>query len=174
MWVVIRSIEWVTRMFGYLGALIIGPLMCAMVYEVIARKFFASPTFWAYEVSYMFMGASFMISIAYCLQMRRHIRVDFLYDHVSLRWQSVIDLVGFMVLVLPASCLIIYGLWEYLVYAYETKEESGESAWNPQVWPFRTTFVIGYALLILQTIAEILKCVLVLRGHDVPRPESAG
>jgi len=171
MWIVIRGIEGLTKAFGYIGAWIIAPLIAAMVYEVISRKFLQSPTFWAYEVSYMFMGAAFMISIAYCLQMRRHIRVDFLYDHVSLKWQSVIDLIGFLVLVLPASSLILYGLWEYLVYAYETGEQSGESAWNPVVWPFRSSFVIGYALLILQTVAEILKCILVLMGHDVPRPE---
>jgi TRAP-type mannitol/chloroaromatic compound transport system permease small subunit len=172
MWTAIRAIEWLTKAFGYIGAWIIGPLIGAMVYEVISRKFFQAPTFWAYEVSYMFMGASFMISIAYCLQMRRHIRVDFLYDNVSLKTQAVIDLIGFIALVLPASLLIIYGLWDYLVYAFQNGEQSGESAWNPVVWPFRTTFVIGYALLILQTVAEIMKCILVLLGHHVPRPEA--
>ena len=118
------------------------------------------------------MGASFMFGIAYCLQMRRHIRVDFLYDHVSLKKQSLIDLVGYTVLVLPATLLVLNGVWDYLLYAYEHQELSGESAWNPLVWPFRTTFVVGFSLLILQTIAEILKCVLVLMGHEVARPEA--
>ena len=169
--IVIRAIEGLTKAFGYIGAWIIGPLIMAMVYEVIARKFFDAPTFWAYEISYMLMGASFMFGIAYCLQMRRHIRVDFLYDHVSLKKQSLIDLVGYTVLVLPATVLVLNGVWDYLLYAYDHQELSGESAWNPLVWPFRTTFVIGFSLLILQTIAEILKCVLVLMGHDVARPE---
>ncbi|MDP6707867.1 MAG: TRAP transporter small permease subunit [Alphaproteobacteria bacterium] len=158
-------------MFGYIGAWIIAPLVIAMVWEVISRKFFDAPTFWAYEMSYMLMGACFMFGIAYTLQMRRHIRVDFLYDHVSLKKQSLIDLVGFVGLVLPASILLIYGLWDYLLYAYENQEVSGESAWNPVVWPFRTTFVIGIALLILQTVAEIMKCILVLMGEEVARPE---
>lgn len=170
--IVIRAIEGLTKAFGYIGAWIIGPLIMAMVYEVIARKFFDAPTFWAYEISYMLMGASFMFGIAYCLQMRRHIRVDFLYDHVSLKKQSLIDLVGYTVLVLPATLLVLNGVWDYLLYAYEHQELSGESAWNPLVWPFRTTFVVGFSLLILQTIAEILKCVLVLMGHEVARPEA--
>jgi TRAP-type mannitol/chloroaromatic compound transport system permease small subunit len=172
MWMVIRAIEWLTKIFGYLGAWIIAPLVISMVYEVISRKFFAAPTFWAYEVSYMLMGACFMFGIAYTLQMRRHIRVDFFYDNVSLKQQSLIDLVGFSCLVLPASVLLLYGLWDYLVYAYEHQEVSGESAWNPVVWPFRTSFVIGFSLLLLQTIAEILKCILVLMGQHVPRPEA--
>ena len=172
MLIVIRAIEGLTKAFGYIGAWIIGPLIMAMVYEVIARKFFDAPTFWAYEMSYMLMGASFMFGIAYCLQMRRHIRVDFFYDHVSLKKQSLIDMVGYTVLVLPATVLVLNGVWDYLLYAYEHQELSGESAWNPLVWPFRTTFVVGFSLLILQTIAEILKCVLVLMGHDVARPEA--
>lgn len=172
MWIVIRAIERLTKAFGVIGGWILAPLIAAMVWEVFSRYVLKAPTFWAYEVGYMLMGSAFMLSIAYALQMRRHIRVDFLYDHVSLKLQSIIDLVGFFVLVLPAATVILYGLWKYLAYAYLTGEQSGESAWNPIVWPFRTTFVIGYGLIILQTIAEILKCILVLMGHDVPRPEA--
>ena len=72
---------------------------------------------------------------------------------------------------LPAASVIFYGVWKYFMLAYQTGEVSGESAWNPVIWPFRTSFVIGYGLIILQTIAEVLKCILVLMGHDVPRPE---
>ncbi len=171
--VIIRVIEAITKGFAYLGAWIIAPLIGAMVWEVFSRYVLAAPTFWAYEVSYMLMGASFMFGIAYCLQMRRHIRVDFVYDQVSLKQQSMIDLFGFIFL-LAAPCVLLWlGLWKYLVYAIEHNELSGESAWNPVVWPFRLSFVIGFALLILQTVAEILKCILVLMGHDVPRPKVA-
>lgn len=173
MWGIVRAIEWLTRLFGLIGAWLAAFLIVAMVYEVLSRYLLGAPTFWAYEVGYMLMGASFMFGIAYTLQLRRHIRVDFLYDHVSLKKQSLIDLVGFAGLVVPATLLLIYGLWDYLIYAYENQEVSGESAWNPVVWPFRTTFVIGTVLLLLQTVAEILKCILVLLGYDVPRPESA-
>ncbi len=174
---IIRPIEWLTKGFGYIGAWFVAPLMLSMVYEVIARKFFASPTFWAYEMSYMTMGASFMFGIAYTLQMRRHIRVDFLYDQVSPKKQALIDLIGFAGLIIPACILLVFwnnGLWDYMVYAYERNELSGESAWNPVVWPFRVSFVIGMFLLLLQVVAEVLKCILVLMGHEVARPQAAG
>ena len=170
MWTVIRASEWLSKVFGYIGAWIIAPLIASMVWEVISRRFFDAPTMWAYEMSYMLMGTSFIFGLAYTLQMRRHIRVDFLYDQVSLKKQAMIDLVGFALLVLPATMLLLGGLWDFLVYAYEHDQRSGESAWNPVVWPFRVGFVIGFALLLLQTISEILKCILVLMGHDVPRP----
>ena len=170
MWTVIRAIERLSKVFGYIGAWIIAPLIVSMVWEVISRRFFDAPTMWAYEMSYMLMGTSFIFGLAYTLQMRRHVRVDFLYDHVSRKKQSMIDLVGFAFLVLPAMILLLVGLWDFLAYAYERDLRSGESAWNPVVWPFRVGFVIGFAVLLLQTISEILKCILVLMGHDVPRP----
>jgi TRAP-type mannitol/chloroaromatic compound transport system permease small subunit len=175
MWMIIRPIEWVTKAFGYIGAWILAPLMLAMVYEVVARKFFDAPTFWAYEMSYMLMGASFMFGIAYTLQMRRHIRVDFLYDNVGKKKQAIIDLFGFGVLIIPATFLLVFwdnGLISYALYAFDRHELSGESAWNPVVWPFRVSFVIGTVLLLIQTVAECLKCVLVLMGHEVPAPEA--
>ena len=65
-------IEWgerYVRLFGQVGAWIVVVLIGAMVYEVIARYFFGAPTQWAFEVAYMLMGTSFMLGIAYCLQM---------------------------------------------------------------------------------------------------------
>ena len=170
MWTAIRAIERLSKVFGYIGAWIIAPLIVSMVWEVISRRFFDAPTMWAYEMSYMLMGTSFIFGLAWTLRMRRHVRVDFLYDHVSLKKQSIIDLVGFAFLALPATILLLGGLWDFLVYAYERDLRSGQSAWNPLVWPFRAGFVIGFALLLLQTISEILKCILVLMGHDVTRP----
>ena len=65
----IRSVEWFTRLFGYIGASIISALIIAMVYEVISRYFFSAPTKWAFEMAYMLMGTSFMFGLAYCMQM---------------------------------------------------------------------------------------------------------
>ena len=170
MWTVVRAIERLSKVFGYIGAWIIAPLIVSMVWEVISRRFFDAPTMWAYEMSYMLMGTSFIFGLAWTLRMRRHVRVDFLYDHVSLKKQSMIDLVGFAFLALPATILLLGGLWDFLVYAYERDLRSGQSAWNPLVWPFRAGFVVGFVLLLLQIISEILKCILVLTGHQVPRP----
>jgi TRAP-type mannitol/chloroaromatic compound transport system permease small subunit len=49
-------------------------------------------------------------------------------------------------------------------------ETSGESAWNPIIWPFKFTFVIAFVLLLLQVIVEVLKNILTLLGYKVPDP----
>ena len=163
----IRAIEVYTRLFGLVGAWIIVVLIAAMVYEVVARYFFGAPTKWAFEVAYMLMGTSFMFGIAYCLQADRHVRVDFVYNFVGPKARATIDLVGYVILV-PMILWLCAGLWDYFYNAYRVGEVSGESAWNPIIWPFKFAFVIGFVLLLMQIVAEALKRLLVLAGRADP------
>ena len=173
-WVFIRPIEAITKFFGGLSACIIPVLAVLIVYEVISRYAFRAPTSWAFEISYMLMGTCLMLAIAYCLQLRRHIRVDFLYDQLSVKKRAAIDFVGFVFLLLPMLIWCAWGLWVYFLEAYKVNEVSGESAWNPIIWPFKYTFTLGFYLLGIQTVAEICKCVLAMLGRDVPTPAAEG
>ena len=161
----ICTIETVTTWAGWLAAATTVPLALFMVYEVVARYAFNAPTFWAYELAYMLMGAGLMLGIAYTMQMRAHVRVDFAYAGMPPRGRAFIDILGYLI-VLPMVLWLCMGLWEYLLRAYVGGERSGESAWNPMVWPFRVTFVAGFVLFAAQTVAEILKsgAILVI-GH---------
>ena len=170
----IRPIEAITRLFGYLSACIVPVLSLLIVYEVVSRYGFRAPTYWAFEISYMLMGTAFMLAMAFCLQLQRHIRVDFLYDHLSPKKRAVIDVVGYVVFLLPMLVWCSWGLWVYFLEAYKVNEVSGESAWNPIIWPFKYTFTLGFYLLSIQTVAEICKCVLVLMGRDLLEPEAVG
>lgn len=158
------------RFFGWIGAYLIIILIGTMVYEVIARYFFQTPTKWAFEVGYMLMGTSFMLGIAVCMQMGQHVRVDFVYDAVSPRWRAVIELIGFFFMI-PMMLWLSAGLWDYFVDAYRVNERSGESAWNPIIWPFKFIFVVGFVLLLIQCVVEIIKCIMTLCGFEPPQPE---
>ncbi len=173
-WAFIRPIEAITKFFGSVSACIIPVLAILITYEVVSRYAFSSPTSWAFEISYMLMGTVLMLAIAFCLQLRRHIRVDFLYDHVSPKKRAMIDFVGFVIFLMPMLVWCSWGLWIYFLEAYKVNEVSGESAWNPIIWPFKYTFTLGFYLLGIQTVAEICKCVLVMMGRDVPEPSAAG
>ena len=173
-WAFIRPIEAITKFFGYLSAGIIPLLALLIAYEVISRYVFQAPTAWAFEVSYMLMGTCFLLAIAFCMQLRRHIRVDFFYDHVSPKKRAAIDLMGFVLFLLPMVLWCSWGLWVYFLEAYKVNEMSGESAWNPIIWPFKFVFAFGFYLLAIQTVAEICKCVLVLMGRNVAAPQAAG
>ena len=74
-------------------------------------------------------------------------------------------------LLLPGLLWLDFGLYEYAQEAFVAGEVTGESAWNPVVWPFRSTWVLGFFALTLQVFAEVLKAVRGLRGGEVPPHE---
>lgn len=162
----VRMIEAVTRPFGLLGAWLIVILILAMDFEVLMRYAFGAPTAWAYEVGYMLMGTSFLLTIAFAMITRSHVRVDFLYGRYGAKGRALLDVVGYGLFLLPIVAWTTYGVWNYMLDAYNLGERSGQSAWNPVIWPFRTMFVLGLALFTLQIVAEILKCLLVLSGYQ--------
>jgi TRAP-type mannitol/chloroaromatic compound transport system permease small subunit len=139
------------------------PLIVASCYEVFSRYVLGAPTLWAYEVGYMAMGTHFLIGLAYTLREREHVRVDFLYSHVSLRKRALIDAFTYAVLLLPLAGWLTVGFWDKVQKAYESQERSGMSAFNPVIWPFRLVMCTAFALLFLQAIAELLRCYEVFR-----------
>ena len=92
----------------------------------------------------------------------------------SAKKRAMIDFVGFVFFLMPMLIWCSWGLWVYFLEAYKVNEVSGESAWNPIIWPFKFTFTFGFYLLAIQTVVEICKCVLVLMGREIPEPDAAG
>ncbi len=86
---------------------------------------------------------------------------------MSPRTRAVIDTVAYAVM-LPLLVWLSWMLMEYLVTGYSRGERSGQSAFNPPVWPFRLVFTVSFALFALQVLAELLKSVARVRA---PRTE---
>ena len=93
---IVRLIERFSGLIGLIGAWVMLPLILSMVYEVLARHFFNAPTFWAYEVGYMLAGTTYMFGMGYCLKQGAHIRVDFLYERMSLKRKALVNFLGYI------------------------------------------------------------------------------
>ena len=152
---------------GRTAALLVVPLVLAMVYEVLGRYVFGRPTDWAFELSYMMMGTIFLLGIAYALLIGQHVNVDFIHDALPKRVVAVIDLLGYLVLT-GMTAWIAFALFRYFGDAYRSGEGSGLSAWNPPVWPYRFIFAAGFALFALQALAKALENALVALGLTPP------
>lgn len=150
------AIDRLSSAVGIVAAFLLAPLIVATVYEVVSRYLFNAPTSWAYEVGYMANGTLMLLGVAYTLKERAHIRIDVLYSMASKRVRALIDVVGYAVLFLPFAWWLSAGLWEYAVHAFERGTTSGESAWNPVVWPFRAMFFASFLLLALQATREFV------------------
>jgi TRAP-type mannitol/chloroaromatic compound transport system permease small subunit len=160
----LRAIERVSGVSGHLTAWLVAPLILATVYDVGARYLFNAPTQWAYEVGYMMMGAHALLGMAYTLREGGHVRIDAFSQRFSQGAKAVIDLIGYVVFLLPCLIWMTWSLWGYWFNSFRTHELSGQSAWNPVIWPFKLVFFVAFVLLVLQILAEIIKAVLYLSG----------
>jgi TRAP-type mannitol/chloroaromatic compound transport system permease small subunit len=153
----IKSIDTLNDWVGKLVCLLVVPIIIAMVYEVVARKLFIAPTLWAFDVSRMLYGMSFMLGAAYGLMRGLHIRADFLYRSFSERTQGTIDLILYIILFMPAMLLLMYAGYDFALKSIMQGERAGDSTWAPIVWPVKTALAVGVALLVIQGISEICK-----------------
>lgn len=152
---------------GYLAAWIVLPLIFATVYEVFSRYVLNAPTIWAYEVGYMATGANFLLGAAFALREKSHIRIDVAYMRFRPRTKALIDVLGYTFLMLPFGIWLSYRLGVYAFDAFMSGEQSGESAWNPVIWPYRTVFFVGMATLTLQCVAQWIRALTVLFRIDL-------
>ena len=161
----LQLIERVSGISGHVTAWLLAPLILATVYDVGARYMFNAPTEWAYEIGYMMMGAHALLGMAYTLREHGHVRIDAFSQMFSQGAKAVIDLVGYLFLVLPCLLWMTWSLWGYWTNSFYTHELSGQSAWNPVIWPFKMVFFVAFVLLVLQILAEVIKAILYLCGR---------
>ena len=150
-------IDRISIVAGSTAAMLVLPLGLIMTYEALARFTFNLPTFWAYELSYMLTGAHFALGIALVTRNNGHIRIDFLYSKMPTRIQQILDLRILLFFVGPLIIWVSLGLIEYAWTAFKVGETSGESGWNPLIWPVRLSIALGFVVFSIQLISEIIK-----------------
>jgi TRAP-type mannitol/chloroaromatic compound transport system permease small subunit len=145
--------------FSWLTLFLVG----AVVFEVIARYIFASPTVWAFDVTYMSYGTLFMLGAAYALHKGAHIRTDFFWEHFSTRKKGIIDSISYIVFFFPALiALLIISLGE-AQYAWQIGETSDQTPWRPILWPFKAVVPLACVLLMIQGVSELIKSLYMAR-----------
>jgi len=110
---------------------------------------------------YMFAGMV-MLGGAWTLKVNEHVRVDLVYGGmVSERTRTWIDLLGGIFFLLPMCLLMIWFTWPWFWLSWVTNEGSLNSGGLVR-WPVKLMVPVGFALLALQGLAEIIKCILAL------------
>lgn len=143
-------------------ALLAAVIICAGN-ALIRYIFHTSSNAWL-EIQWYLYGAMFMLASAYTLKRDEHVRIDVIVGRFSKRTQVWIDIVGFLLFLLPVSLLI---LWYSIPFA-RISIESGEMSSNAGgliVWPAKLLIPVAFALIILQGLSEIMKRIAYLAGR---------
>jgi len=166
---------WVGKAFAWL----ILVLTLGVSYEVFVRYVLGSPTTWAFDISYISYGAMFLMAGAYALCRNGHVRADVMYRFWPPRMQASMDLVLYVIFFLPAVAAFMYSGWNYAQMSVRFREVSIFSPAGVPVFPLKALIPLTGLFLLLQGIAEILRCILCIRLgqwpqrlHDVEETES--
>lgn len=156
---------WVGKAVSWL-MLVLTIVVCV---EVIKRYMFGMPTAWIFDAENMLYGTLFMMAGAYTLAQNAHVRGDFLYSSMRPRTQASLDLVLYIVFFFPGIAALIYAGYDYASYSWHIQEHSNVTADGPPVYHFKTVIPIAGALVMLQGIAEVTRCVQCLRTGQWPQ-----
>ncbi|MFN6998484.1 MAG: TRAP transporter small permease subunit [Elioraea tepidiphila] len=162
------TIDRISAALGKIFAWCIVLLTGAIVYEVFARYLFRAPTAWAYDTSYMLYGFLFMLAGAYTLARNGHVRADFLYRSMPPRRQALLDLPLYLIFFVPGMLALIWFGWNFFHLSYLQNERSSVTPDGPLIWPFKFLIPFCGALMLLQGIAEIVRCVIAIRTGEWP------
>lgn len=162
------AIDGISTWVGKLAAWLIIALMTVVCIEVFKRYFLNTPTAWIFDAENMLYGSLFMLAGAYTLAQNAHVRGDFLYSSMRPRTQATLDLVLYLVFFIPGIAALIYAGYDYAGDSWRILEHSNVTAEGPPVYHFKTVIPVAGALVMLQGIAEIIRCVMCLKTGEWP------
>jgi TRAP-type mannitol/chloroaromatic compound transport system permease small subunit len=116
------------------------------------------------EIQWYMFGAVVMLGASYTLRRNEHVRVDIVYSNLSTRRQIGIDIFGGVLFLLPATLILTYLSWPVFYNSWVEGEISGNAGGLIR-WPIKILLPLGFALLSLQGISELIKRIAMLTGH---------
>ncbi len=122
---------------------------------------------WPLELQWYLFAVAVMFGTSYTFQRNEHVRVDLIYGHVSEKTKHWIDILGIVIFLLPGCVFFAYMSFNSLFLpSWEILEQSNNAGGLPR-YPIKIVVPIGFALLALQGLSELIKRVAALRGYQV-------
>ena len=159
-----RAIDWVNDQFGVVAnwCVLIACLISAG--NAASRYMFsASSNAWL-EIQWYLFGAMVLLGGPYVLKVNEHVRVDLVFNSVSERTRIWIDILGGFLFLLPICLILIYFTWPWFVKSWRINETS-TNAGGLVRWPVKLLLPVGFALMALQGVSEIIKRIEALINH---------
>ncbi|SOZ19817.1 putative TRAP-type C4-dicarboxylate transport system, small membrane protein component [Cupriavidus taiwanensis] len=164
-------IDWLSTFVGQAASWLIIALTLMISYEVFSRYALGTPHAWVFDASNMLYGTLFMLAGAYTLAKRGHVRGDILYGFLSPRMQAGIDLVLYLAFFFPGVIALAWAGIDFFEVSLAQNEHSSIAADGPPIYPFKAVIPVAGALLLLQGVAETIRCIMCLRTGNWPLRE---
>jgi TRAP-type mannitol/chloroaromatic compound transport system permease small subunit len=159
----LHGIDAISTAIGKLAAWLIVGLMLLVCAEVFKRYLLNMPTAWIFDASNMLYGTLFMLCGAYTLAQNAHVRGDFLYSSFKPRTQAKLDLLLYILFFFPGILALCYAGYSFAGDSWRIGEHSSVTADGPPVYHFKSIIPIAGALVALQGVAEVVRCIVCLK-----------
>ena len=146
-----RINEWAGLFWGFT----IVAVTTVVLYEVVSRTVFGTPTSWANETTIYLSAMAYLLAGGYALLYRRHVRIDVLYEALKPRTRTRLDAFTFVFFLGYMLTLIWVGgadAWNSFQIS-----ETTSTPWNPVVWPVKAAIPAAGLLLLLQGVANLIR-----------------
>ncbi len=161
-----RMSTWLGQLFAWSIVLLTG----LITWEVFSRYVFNNPHAWALDAQIMLYGTLFMMGGAYTLAKNNHVRGDVLYGFFEPRTQATVDLVLYVLFFLPGIFALTWAGWNFAHESLAIREQTFSAEPLP-LYPFKFIIPLAGAMLLLQGVVEIVRCVRCIRDGEWPSRE---
>ncbi|WP_374339661.1 TRAP transporter small permease subunit [Methyloversatilis sp.] len=153
---------------GHAFAWTIVGLTLLITWEVFSRYVLNSPHAWVFDATYMLYGTLFMMAGAYTLATGGHVRGDVLYGFFRPRTQATLDLILYLLFFIPGVLALCWAGWDFFSESMAINEHSSVTSDGPPIYPFKAVIPLAGAVLMLQGVVEILRCIVCIRQGEWP------
>ncbi len=166
-----RGIDAFTRWTGKrLAWLILVAVVVSALNAIVRKSFDTSSNSWL-ELQWVLFSIVFLLCSSWTLLDNEHIRIDIINNMLPKKLRDSIDIVGHAFFLMPLTIVMIITGGPFFMRSVEINEQSGNAGGLPQ-WPAKSLIIIGFTLLLIQGISELIKRIAVMRGL-IPDPHAS-
>lgn len=162
------AIDQISAFVGKMFSWSILILTLVIGYDVVARKVFSAPLPWSPDAAPILYGTLFMMAGAYTLSRNSHVRGDMFYRTFPVRVQAGLDLTLYFVFFLPGVAALVWAGITFAGDSWRIQEKSSTTTVGVPIYPFKTVIPVAGFFLLLQGLAEIIRCIQALRSGVWP------
>ena len=159
------TVDKFNRSIGLIIMYFIFVIMAILVWSSISKTFF-SPATWTLEMAQFVMVGYYVLGGAYSIQLGSNVRMDLFYSKLTDYKKAQIDAFTVVFLIIYL-CFLLFGGWESFTYSISYGGERSSSIWRPYIWPIKLVMLVGFFLMLLQSISEFFKDVLRIKGYKI-------
>lgn len=166
-----RGIDAFTRWVGKrLAWLILVAVVVSTLNAIVRKTLDTSSNSWL-ELQWVLFSVVFLLCSSWTLLDNEHIRIDIVNNMLPKPLRNSIELIGHLVFLLPLTIVMIITGGPFFMRSVEINEQSGNAGGLPQ-WPAKSLIIIGFTMLLVQGMSELIKRIAVMRGL-IPDPHES-